>query len=619
MGDSTVTIRFLPGGQSIEVPTGTPLRDAASLAGIAMEYPCAGLGNCGKCVVSIQGNGGPLTDSEWALLGHEESEKQYRLACQAFALSSMEVEVADGALLPARYQVLTHSTVQFSAAPDPPLRKCVVSLPPPTLEDDLPDAARLARSAGPFEADPETLDHLGKVLRECNWAGTAVFAGGRLVNFGPANPPVRTCVVAFDIGTTTLAGRLIELPDGSVLAEASSLNPQVAYGADILSRITYGDQSTDSLHRLRQEVIAAINELIDDMTTAAQLDSHLIYAATFAGNTVMQHILAGLDPSNIGVTPFVPITAEAIELSAEALSLQIHPKAVCYIFPVIAGYVGGDTIAGLLASGFAADQSPALFIDIGTNGEMVARNGGKLLATSCAAGPAFEGSGIVCGMRASEAAIEAVRLEGDVHYKTIANRPPRGICGSGLIDLVAELLRTGLLDPTGILLDQNTLPSDTPQALAQRLLMLNGETAFVVAHGSETRHGKPVYVLQSDIRQLQLATAAVRSGVTILLRHAGLHEKDLKSVLVAGAFGNYIRPHNAQRIGLLPSSVNTNRIQFGGNTALAGAHVAALSLRSRQQARALARTVRHVDLSLDPAFQDVFVESLFFPNSDRWA
>jgi len=334
---------------------------------------------------------------------------------------------------------------------------------------------------------------------------------------------------------------------------------------------------------------------------------------TFAGNTTMQHLLLGLDPASIGVSPFTPVTHTAVELSASELDLDINPRARCLVLPVIAGYLGGDTVAGLVATRFAELEGPALFIDIGTNGEMVVNAHGRLVAASCAAGPAFEGACITHGMRAAPGAIEAVRLEEGVALKIIGGRTPAGICGSALIDLLAELLRLRIVETTGLMRSSEDAPAGLNTALSQRLWRNAEESGFTLVKSGDTSTGQPIHLLQQDVRQLQLAIAAVRSGLLLLLRRLDLKPADLQAVLVAGAFGNYMRCENAQRIGLLPPEVAPSKMVFVGNTSLAGARQIALSARARETAGALAERTEHVEFSRDSAFEAVFMNALAFP------
>jgi uncharacterized 2Fe-2S/4Fe-4S cluster protein (DUF4445 family) len=377
---------------------------------------------------------------------------------------------------------------------------------------------------------------------------------------------------------------------------------------------------------LQKSIAEAVNEMIGELCAAAGVRNDRIYEIGFAGNTAMQHLLCRLDPRSLGEVPFVPVVARGQLVAASELGLKIHPRGRAYVFPVIGGFVGGDTVAGILATGMVETEGPTLLVDIGTNGEIVLWAGGKLTAASTAAGPAFEGARISCGMRGSDGAIEKIVADEHLRINVIGNVAPVGLCGSGLIDAAAELLRQGLLDQRGKLLDRESFrnelsargiasPSPLQEDFSYRLVSHDGQNAFQLAAAEESGSGRAILLTQRDFRELQLAAGAIRAGIAILLRRAGLQPGDLREVFVAGGFGNFIRRSNAQRIGLLPHEVEHRRIRYRGNASLAGARMAALSLQARRQAEELARRTEHVDLSLDPAFQDAFADAMIFPEA----
>ena len=461
----------------------------------------------------------------------------------------------------------------------------------------------------------DLLRELPARLRQTNFCGTAVLAAGRLLDFQPGDTTAACYAVATDVGTTTLVSALLDMATGEELAVAAQLNPQTRYGDDVLSRIVFARDNPHGLAQLQQCVVAAIDQLIGQLCSQAGLRRSDIYQLTFSGNTTMEHLLCAIDPQHLAVVPFVPVLGPALELAAAELGFSVHPRARAYLMPVIGGFVGGDTVAGILATGLASAERPTLLVDIGTNGEIVLCAGGKLWAASTAAGPAFEGARISRGMRGSIGAIEKVVFDGRLRINVIGNVRPTGLCGSGLIDAAAELLRHGLLAPSGKLLPRRRLPADVPADLARRIVERDGQPAFILASEEETADGQPILLTQHDIRQLQLATGAIRTGITLLLRRAGLHPEQLHAVLLAGGFGNFIRRSNAQRIGLLPPQIQRQRIRYQGNTSLAGARLVALSLQARQLAEQIARQVEHVDLSADQEFHATFASSMSFPES----
>jgi uncharacterized 2Fe-2S/4Fe-4S cluster protein (DUF4445 family) len=497
------------------------------------------------------------------------------------------------------------------------VRKRYVELPRPQRGDDRPDVLRLEQAvdAGPLEIELPLLRELPARLREHEFRGTAVLADRRLLDFEPGNTEAEAFAVAVDIGTTTLVATLLDLGTGSEWALDARLNPQTRFGDDVLTRILQARQGPDGLRLLHTAIASAVDEMIGQLCRQAGIPRERIYEVTFAGNTTMQQLLCGIDPSSLGEVPFAPATARGLMFPAAELGLHINPRGSGYVMPVIGGFVGGDTVAGILASGLADGEGPALLLDIGTNGEIVLLAEGKLSAASTAAGPAFEGARISCGMRGSTGAIEKVVVDGRLRTNVIGNVPPAGLCGSGLIDLAAELLRHRLLTPQGRLQTPDQLPADVLPDLARRIVLHEGQVSFVLAAEAETADGRPIVLTQRDLRELQLAAGAIRAGITILLKQTGLEPKDLKQVFLGGGFGNFIRRSNAQRIGLLPVEIEHRRIRYMGNTSLAGARLAALSLEARRTAEDLARRTQHVDLSADPAFARAFAESMIFPES----
>ncbi len=444
--------------------------------------------------------------------------------------------------------------------------------------------------------------------------GTVPFSRPRLLDFVPGGQPAACYGVAMDVGTTTLVAILLDLQTGQELAIASRVNPQTVFGDDVLTRILHAGRSSQGLEELRRAAIGAADEMIGELADRAGVARQRIYLLTFSGNTTMQQLLAGIDPRSLGEVPFVPATSDPILAPASSLGIGIHPRGTAYVFPVIGGYVGGDTVSGILATGLGEMAGPALLVDIGTNGEIVLAVEGKLTAASTAAGPAFEGARISQGMRGSAGAIERVFFDGVLRTQVIGGVRPAGLCGSGLIDLAAELLRHGAIRPDGRLASADDPPLGLPGDLRRRLVAAGGKPAFLLAEAAETATGKPILLTQQDVRELQLASGAIRAGVEILLRRGGLASTDLDAVLIAGGFGNYVRRASAQRIGLLPPAILQERIRYQGNTSLAGARLAALSQQARRQAEALARRTQHVDLSSDPDFKWAFADAMLFPH-----
>ena len=601
---------FEPQGRSVFVLEGSRLLEAAGRAGLLVDTPCGGMGTCGKCRVRITRGACEPTEADVAALGAEEIAAGWRLACQTAICAETVVEVPGSSLFASEHQILAEA--QGAAAEEvlPAVRKVYVELPEPTLADGAADLIRLESAIGPVQADLAVLRSLPRALRDGGFKGTAVIADHRLKDFEPGDTSDKCCGVAFDIGTTTLAASLMDLQTGEELAIASDMNPQVSFGDDVLARIQRSSEGPDSLAQLRDAVVGAMGSLIDQLCTTAGLDRRYIYEVSVAGNTTMEHLLCGVDVSQLGHVPFVPAYGRGLMIPAAELGLEIHRRADAYIFPVIGGFVGGDTVAGILATKLAQRREGVLMIDIGTNGEIVVARDGELWAASTAAGPAFEGARISCGMRATAGAIEKVVFDGDVRINVIGNADPIGLCGSGLIDLAAELLTCGAVTSDGRLLTGDGAPESLPPALRERLGRgENGQPEFLLAEAD----GRRITITQRDIRELQLATGAIRAGVRIVLRRAGLSADEIQCVLIAGGFGSFIRRSKAQRIGLLPTEVDHQRIRYVGNASLNGAKWALLSTRARERGEQLARAARHVELSQDTNFQMEFAESMIFP------
>ncbi len=616
MREREVLVRFLPSGAEAYVLPGTRLVEAAAEAGVLVDVPCGGEGLCGNCRVRVASGAAEPTPTERQWLSDEELRSGWRLACQAAMTGPAEVEIPH-APAAAKEQILVRAADTSRPAGDPPAWKRYVELPPPSRSDDLPDVLRLERALGtsPLETPLPLLRELPARLRQNAFRGTAVLAGSTLLDFEPGNTEADAFAVAFDVGTTTLVGELLDLGTGSQWAVESRLNPQTRFGDDVLSRILHARQSPDGLPQLEEAIRSALDEMIGRLCSQAGIPRERIYALAVAGNTTMQQLFCGVDPSPLGEVPFVPAGGRPLKCLAAELGLHVHPRGGGYVMPVIGGFVGGDTVAGILATGLAESEGPSLFVDIGTNGEIVLLADGRLTAASTAAGPAFEGARISCGMRGCSGAIEKAVVDGRLRINVIGDVPPAGLCGSGLIDVAAELLRHGLLTPQGRLQTPDQLPADLPADLPQRVILHDGQVSFLLAGQTETADGRPIVLTQRDLRELQLATGAIRAGIAILLGRVGLKPADLERVLIGGGFGNFIRRSNAQRIGLLPTEIEHRRIRYMGNTSLAGARLAALSLEARRTAEDLARRTRHVDLSADPAFARAFAESMIFPEA----
>ncbi len=605
-------VTLQPSGKRVFVLEGTTLLEAAARAGIMIDTPCGGGGTCGKCRVQVSQGAEDPNSAETNLFSSEELGQGWRLACQSRIRSEAVVSIPVSSLFAADQQIVTTSLETSAGEILPSVRKTFVELAPPSLEDDAADLYRLEKQIGEIRADLEILRTLPGLLRKDEFKCTAVRSDRHLLAIEAGDTTDECFGVAVDLGTTTLVATLLDLARGCEVATESMINPQVRFGDDVVSRIQHAGD-LDGRAQQRKAVLQAINELISKLSTSAGISPQRIYDIALAGNTTMEHLLCGLDVAQLGQVPFVPAFARGLRLSAGQMEIGIHSRASAYVFPVIGGFVGGDTVACMLATQIHADPEPTLMVDVGTNGEIVVQHEGKLLAASTAAGPAFEGARISSGMRAACGAIEKVILDGDLRMGVIGGCEPAGICGSGLIDLMACLLEAGLVTAEGRIRRGDEL-SDLPDGLASRVVDgPDGQGAIRLFAKSDKN--PELLLTQRDIREVQLGTGAIRAGVAILLKNAGIQPEQLGRVLIAGGFGSFIRRSNAQRIGLLPGQIPHQRIHYVGNASLRGAQWALLSTQARQQGEDLARKTTHMELSQDMNFQMEFAEAMIFPDA----
>ena len=596
-------ITFQPSGRTLDVPAGITILEAAIRAGISIEAPCGGGGTCAKCRVRVASGDTSPQRGACKLSGAEQAAG-WRLACVTVVNEPLTVEIPSAPGAQAA-QILTTDT-GVATEIFPAIQSRDIALAPPSLEDTHADTTRLADALETprLDIDPCLLPSLATRLRISNWRVRAVMEDNRLLDLLSPDAATPVLGVAFDLGTTTVVGTLFDLATGQPRAVASALNGQIAHGDDVLARIRHARENSEGARQLQTAVLNTINQLLGSLTEQSGVPATAVYAVTLAGNTAMQQILLGLDSRALGEVPFVPVFDHALNLSAAQAGLLANPAARFYVFPQVGGFVGGDTVSCMLAADFDAPGEPALLIDIGTNGEIALARNNEILCASTAAGPAFEGARISCGMRATTGAIDQIAVrDNDLVCHTIGNAEAVGLCGTALIDVAAELLRAGILDETGRLLEPEEA-AHLPPALRERVVMENDAPAFRLAGN--------VLLRQQDVRELQLATAAIRAGVEILLKLANLTPDDLGRVCLAGAFGNLIRPANAQRIGLLPA-VSGDCIRFIGNASSLGAKTALLNRHARDRAESLRRASRHIDLGSLPDFQDAFVTAILFP------
>ncbi|HEY1369360.1 MAG TPA: ASKHA domain-containing protein [Gaiellaceae bacterium] len=586
-----VRLRF--GTKEARVPAGTTIFDAASWNGVAIDSTCGGHGTCKKCKVRVASGSVPVSPVDPRAFSIEELRGGWRLACRAAAQEDLVVEVPPLQTRPKAALVGVGRHVILR----PAVQKRYLELSEPSLEDQTSDLERVLEAMDDVElrVPLELVRGLGRTLRDADWKVTAVFCDDVLVAVEPGDTTARRFALAFDLGTTTVVANLLDLETGQPAAVSSILNKQQPFGADVISRISATMLDDGALEVLRSRAHETLEELVDEVCVEAGVARKEIYEIVVTGNVTMIQLALGIDPEPLSMAPFTIASRTLPEATAADFGVRVHPRAPAVLFPALGAYVGGDIVAGLLATGLTLDRRLRLFIDVGTNSEIALGSADRTLATAAPAGPAFEAAQIRCGMRAAEGAIEGVKIvDGEVELQVIGDVEPVGLCGSGLVDAVAELVGAGVLDPSGRYVAGSH----------ERLGKLGEETVFHLADG--------VFLSQRDVRELQFAKASISTGWSILCRELGVSPEDISQVLLAGSFGSYLSPASAVRIGLVPR-LALPRIVSAGNVAGEGAKIAALSVQERAAATAILEEVEYVELSGRADFNDLFVDRLAFP------
>lgn len=611
-------LRFLPSETVTRAPEGTTIFNAANWAGLAIDSTCGGRGTCGKCKVCVTTGVAPIREADRKFLSPAELNDGWRLSCRAVLHSDCVVDIPrlmgnpKAALLGYGHHVILN----------PNVAKVYLKLPEPDLEDQRSDLARVVSAldkAGYEVHSTLTLwRELPKLLRGNNFEVTAVIVGDELIALEPGDTTTQNYGLAVDIGTTTVVGAIVNLNTGAVEAVKSELNRQAPFGADVISRVSHTMMETEGLTELQTRIIETLNDLLEQLTTQSGIGRGQIYESVIVGNATMLHILLGIDPEPISVAPFIPTLTQPVTFRAAEIGLRLHPEARVSTLPHLGAYVGADIVAGILATDLTRnkDAKLRLLIDVGTNGEIVLGSVNGTLATAAPAGPAFEGAQIKNGMRASVGAIEGVNItpQGDVNLQIIGGDVrPVGIAGSGLVDAVAEMVRAGLVDPSGRLIRVEDALGKLPDALIERLVTVDGVRAFRLSDAEAN-----IVLTQQDIRALQFAKGSIAAGVQVLMLQMGVTANDLHEVLLAGSFGSYINPASARTIGLVPW-VPVERIVAVGNSAGEGAKIALLSFREREAANRIPQFIEYVELSGRSEFNDIFTDALSFPQvKDEW-
>ncbi len=635
MSESTAlhTVRFEPSGRSMKIPPGATLIEAARLAGIHINASCGGSGVCGKCRVIIEHGAVDAGRSE--KLSQEDYQQGYRQACLAVVREDVAVRIPmESALglggltteVPPRHRARIHlfdvEELRREGVFTPPVEKMCLELPAPGATDNMADAGRLLQGLKNQYDERRiiitlsTLRKLRKSLRQNGFLVTVTLARpvnekgkNMMVNIQPGNWVNRSFGLAFDIGTTTVHGNLLDLQTGKVLASGSNYNGQLSYGEDVISRIIYAEKPR-GLELMQELVVNTINEIIERMLKKAHIDKDEISSITLSGNTTMTHLLLGLEPDSIRRAPYVPTSIFYPPIRATDLRLALGDHAVALLYPAISSYVGGDIVAGIMGSGIYRTEKLTLYVDIGTNAEIVIGNREWLVCAACSAGPAFEGGGITHGMRAATGAISDFSIN-PVDFEpmniTINNRPPIGICGSGILVIVATLLENRVIDPRGRF-NRNL---DT-----RRIREGRSGWEYVLVWKEESGTDHDIVINEVDIGNFTRAKAAIYSGIKTLVEEVGLEITDIEQIILAGAFGSFIDLDSAMTVGLLPE-VDPERILYVGNGSLLGSWMSELSNHIRKDVVEVVRRMTSFELSEVPRFKDQYMASLFLPHTDR--
>ncbi len=621
-------IKFLPEGEVATVSSEDTLLDVAQRAGVYVSSLCGGDMICGKCRLVVKE--GQVFEEQHMLLSREEVRRGYVLACASHPRSDLVVEVPIESRMEGKQIVIDEDAQRFSGLARVDLEKYeferstlaekfYLELSPPSLEDSLSDLSRLFRAikqkveAPIMQTGLKNIRRLPQILRRGDWNVTCTLGqrGGtvEVIEIEEGDTSGRNYGVAVDVGTTTIVVHLIDMNDSKVLATDATYNSQIAFGEDVITRLIYAKSEVGGRERLHESVIGNINMLINNTVSAAGVNIQDVTCVLCAGNTTMMHFLLDLDSSNIRREPYIPAATHIPPARAIEVGIQINPRGLLYGVPNVSSYVGGDIVSGVLASRIYRSQRLSMLIDVGTNGEIVVGNNDWLMCCSASAGPAFEGGEVKFGMRATHGAVEKVKVHNggeNVEMIVIADEKPRGICGSGLIDVISELRREGVVDRAAKFAE----PS-----YCSRLRQNSDGVEFVLAYAADTAIERDIVITQADINNLVRSKAAVYAGASVLIKSMDLNFSDLEQVFIAGGFGNYLDLRGAIAIGLLPD-IPLEKIKFIGNSSLTGARVALLSREALDEVEKIAQKMTYIDLSSNNQFMDEYSSALFLPHTN---
>ncbi len=627
-------VTFLPDNKTVSVEKDTTILSAAISAGVYINSTCGGDGICGKCKVIVEGQ---VTSQPNGIITPEERKNNIYLACLTNIHGDLKVQVPETSRI--NFDKLTPEELEerlsglYSKAEEvspvkakfedrvfkhsPFATKLYLELPKPTINDSISDLERLYRALRNFKEFPViqtglfNIRQLGELLRDYEWK-VSVTLGKRnntveIVLIEPGDTTGKNFGLCFDIGTTTISGQLVNLNSKKVLGTKATYNQQAAFGSDVITRIVHAAKS-DGLEQLHNAVCDTMNQIIKELVLEHGVDLNTVNCIVCSGNTTMIHLLLNMDPAHIRKEPYVSTANFLPVVRAAEAGININPRGLLSCVPGVSSYVGGDTTAGVLSSGLYQKEKPCILIDIGTNGEIVLGNQEFLVACSASAGPAFEGSGVTSGMRASSGAIQKVHIDRkdfSVKYSVIQDKLPRGICGSGYIDLLSEMLDAGIIDKSGKIKAQNH----------QRIRQTDLGYEFVVCFKEETATGSDIVINEADIENLKRSKGAIYSATSILVKHLGLEFAAIHKFYIAGGFGTYLDIEKAIRIGLLPD-LERSKFVFIGNSSLAGAREILLSTQAMEMADNLASKITYFELSVEPGYMEEYGQALFFPHTD---
>jgi len=605
-------VKFLPEGKRSEVEEGATVMAAAMGSGVDLANICSGKGYCAKCIVEIiHGNLSAPSEQERKRVPPEKLSKGYRMACQAKVQGNVLVRVPDQSRVGRQRLVIMGKEPPVRIRPN--VEKVYVEMSPPTLHDPKADDERLldalsAMGHGGLGVDFLVTKALPKILRQAGWKVTVTIrAKEEIINVQPGDTRKQNFGVAVDIGTTKLAVFLVDLADGNLVFADGMMNPQIRFGEDVISRINYANLGAKESAEIQQTIVKGINDLIEKGLADTGLLRDDLYELVAVGNTAMHHLFVGMEVRSLGLCPYPAGLGKAYDMKAREMDVAINTAGYVHVLPNLAGFVGADAIADILASKLHEKEKLTLLMDVGTNTEVMLGNRNGIWSCSTASGPAFEGAHIKCGMRAASGSVEKVKVLPDfeVSYKTIDDEKARGICGSGIIDAVAEALKAGVIDTSGRMILQGH----------RRVRGDGASREFVLIFREETSTGKEEIVLtQDDVREIQKAKAAMYGGYNTLMKLGKFKKEDLNEIIIAGAFGNYIDPESARTIGMIPE-IPLNKISFLGNTAGSGARMCLKSLDARTEAQRIDATMKYAELAVEPIFEEEYINAMYMPNS----